>query len=84
MDVGRPTGTVETCVSYTCRLIGWLWNTLTILPWYIGSGNFKVKRTGAIQSRSVSGHPEGPYERVTDGNVGLIDQDVETLDNMFK
>jgi long-chain acyl-CoA synthetase len=85
MDVGQPTSAVETCVSYTCRFIGWLWNTLTILPWYITSGNYKMKRTGAIQARTVSGHPEGPYERVVDEhNAGLIDEDKETLDALFR
>ena len=84
MDVGKPSTAVETCVSYTCRLIGWLWNTLTILPWYIASGNYKVKRTGAIQAKTVSGEPEGPYERIADPYDGLIDPEVETLDALFR
>lgn len=84
MDVGQPSTTVESCVLYTCRFFGWVWNTLTILPWYFLSGNYKVLRAGEIQSRSVTGKPEGPYRRVIRNGEEEGIGDVETLDKLFK
>lgn len=76
---------LETCALYTCKLIGWVWNTLTILPWYFLSGNYRIPRVGEIQSKSVSGAPAGPYrhldslDELSEGCHG-----VDTLDELFK
>lgn len=76
---------LETCVLYTCKFVGWVWNTLTILPWYFISGNYKVPRVGQIQAKSVSGLPDGPYRCITavdELSVGC--NGVDTLDELFK
>ena len=76
---------LETCLLYTCQLIGWVWNTLTILPWYFLSGNYRVPRVGQIQSKSVSGLPEGPYRCVTSQDqLSVGCNGVDTLDMLFK
>ena len=73
---------LEKCVLYTCNIIGWVWNTITILPWYIISGNYKVPRVGKIQSKSITGLPEGPYRCNDTLSVGC--NGIDTLDELFK
>eukprot|EP00111_Clytia_hemisphaerica_P010153 TCONS_00029670-protein len=71
--------------TLSCSVVGWFWNTVTFIPWYVLSGNFKRPKYGHIQGKSITGRPEGPYADINhlsgskDGFDGIT-----TLDQLFK
>ena len=76
---------VERLFLYTFHVVGWFWNTFTFYPWYFLSGNYKQKRFGCLQGKSISGKPEGPYRCLEAVNeLTKTWRGHETLDQLFK
>jgi len=71
--------------TLSCNVVGWFWNTVTFIPWYVLSGNFRRLRYGHIQAKSITGLPEGPYRDINylngtqEGYEGIT-----TMDQLFK
>ena len=70
---------------YTFQVVGWFWNVFSFYPWHILSGNYKQKRLGHQQGKSITGKPEGPYRSIEAiGGLTSNWKGLETLAQIFK